>query len=67
MFKIKDFPLNSIKGKICTQSYIKEFETAFLDLNFSLKPKMVMIILGIDRYFTYVYNDFTYLCANFLR
>ena len=42
-----DFPLNTIKGKICTQTIIEEFENHTKTIEFSIKPKVIMLTIGL--------------------
>ena len=42
-----DFPLNTIKGKICTQTIIEEFENHTKIIEFSIKPKVIMLTIGL--------------------
>ena len=46
MLEIDNFPLNSIKGKICTQTIIHEFENGDINIDLSIKPKCAMFGLG---------------------
>ena len=40
--QVKDYPLNTIKGKICTQTYIEEFDDNFDNISFNIKPKLIL-------------------------
>ena len=55
---IADYPLNSIKGKIFTQTYIEEFvDDDSNDLDFNLKPKFILFSFGktiIHHYFLHL-------------
>ena len=44
---MKDYPLNSIKGKICTHTYIEEFDDAFSNIDFNIQPKMIIFALSL--------------------
>ena len=46
MLEIDNFPLNTIKGKICTQTIIHEFENGDINIDLSIKPKCAMFGLG---------------------
>ena len=46
MLEIDNFPLNTIKGKICTQTIIHEFENGDINIELSIKPKCAMFGLG---------------------
>ena len=46
MLQIENFPINTIKGKICTQTTIHEFENGDLNIELSIKPKCAMFGLG---------------------
>ena len=44
-FFVKEYPLNMIKGKICTQTNIVEFDEEKSNVDFSIKPKILIITL----------------------
>ena len=46
MLAIDNFPINTIKGKICTQTIIHEFEQGNINIDLSIKPKCAMFGLG---------------------
>ena len=46
MLAIDNFPINTIKGKICTQTLIHEFEHGNINIDLSIKPKCAMFGLG---------------------
>ena len=53
--KVENFPLDSIKGKICTQTYIEEFNDQRQNVDLSLKPKVIVYTLGIFILGLYIY------------
>ena len=57
MLQIENFPINTIKGKICTQTIIHEFENGDLNIELSIKPKCAMFGLG----------NLTFKCIFFLE
>ena len=44
--KVENYPLNSIKGKICTQTFINEFENQEENVDMILKPKFILYTTG---------------------
>ena len=42
----ESYPLNTIKGKICTKTYIVEFDQRTHYEEFNLKPKLIVWIVG---------------------
>ena len=43
---IDNYPLNTIKGKICSQTFIKEFEDRTNNIDYSVKPKSILLTFG---------------------
>ena len=46
---IDNYPLNTIKGKICSQTFIKEFEDRTNNIDYSVKPKSILLTFGESR------------------
>ena len=44
----ENYPLNYIKGKICTQTFISEFYEHKENIMFSIKPKITIIAISIN-------------------
>ena len=42
----ENYPLNTIKGKICTQTFIDEFDKKEDNIEFYLKPKITLISMS---------------------
>ena len=40
-------PVNTIKGKICTQTIIEEFQNHTKTIEFSIKPKVGLLTIGL--------------------
>ena len=53
--KVEDYPLNSIKGKICTQTYIEEFDDEKENVVLSIKPKIILCTLATLIAGIYIY------------
>ena len=47
--KVENYPLNSIKGKICTQTFINEFENQEENVDMILKPKFILYTTGNEK------------------
>ena len=43
---IDNYPLNTIKGKICSQTFIEEFEDRTDNIDYSVKPKSILLTFG---------------------
>ena len=43
---MEDYPLNTIKGKICTQTYIHEFDDVSANIKFIMQPKIILLNTG---------------------
>ena len=43
---MEDYPLNTIKGKICTQTYIHEFDDVTANIKFIMQPKIILLNTG---------------------
>ena len=60
MLAIDNFPINTIKGKICTQTIIHEFEHGNINIDLSIKPKCAMFGLGnvINNCHAYIFEKY---------
>ena len=40
-------PVNTIKGKICTKTIVEEFQNHTNSIEFSIKPKVALLTVGL--------------------
>ena len=42
---VNNYPLHTIKGKVCTQTFIEEFDSETQNRDFNLKPKFILFTI----------------------
>ena len=57
LYTVENYPMNVLKGYICTQTKIHQFEDAHINISFSIKPKLAISFTGLllliaNMYFT---------------